>query len=281
MTNFFIKLFGALYIVVPQPVFEAGVPEVIIQAPAQEIEISTEISAESMLIFDIENNTELASNNPDQMRAMASLTKLMTALIILENHSLDEVVLINNNYAETEGSKAWFFKNEEITVENLLKALLIHSANDSALILAVYDAGSVDKFVQKMNIRAKNLGLKNTQFKNPHGLDAVGHYSSAHDLAFLSSFLLREKNSFFRRVVNTSQETIYSTDKSIIHKLDTTNDLLLENLSVYGVKTGTTDNAGQCLISLIKRRQKEYLIIVLGSEDRYLDTKLLINELPY
>lgn len=278
MTGFLVKIFGTIYLLNPQiaPVDSVSFD---IAPPPQYMEINADITADSMIIFDLENNSEIASKNPDKPHSIASLTKLMTALLILENHDLNETVEVTTDPSTIEGSKAWLLVGEELTVSSLMKALLIHSANDSAVALAIYDAGTTDAFVNKMNARAASLGLQNTHFKNPHGLDEEGHYSTARDLAFLSAFLLKKQNSFFRDTVNTKETTIYSTDSQISHKLETTNDLLKEDYPIFGLKTGTTDSAGQCLITLVKARNREYLIVILGSQDRYGDTRLILDQL--
>ena len=206
---------------------------------------------------------------------MASTTKVMTALIILENHDLDEVVTISRGSNYTEGSTMSLIEGEKITVEALLYGLLLKSGNDSAIALAKYHSGSVLAFVDEMNIRADELFLKNTHFQNPHGLDAVGHYSSADDLASLGKVALQLPK--FRQIVQTKEATVSSTNDEHTHFLQNTNQLLEQGWNVYGMKTGTTQNAGQCLLLLAEDSNgKEYIVVILGSTDRYRDAKSLL-----
>lgn len=278
MTTFFFKVFGTFFLLSPPAGIGTISLDLPVSAPPETRTVATaEITAGSILIFDLANNGEVFAQAADTERPIASLTKLMTALIILENHALDEVVKIPGGILTVEGKKAWLMENERITVENLLKILLISSANDAALALAIFDSGSEAAFVEKMNARATTLGLVHTHFQNSHGLDEEEHYSSARDLALLTAFLLRERRSVFREIINT-KEAVVSSVSGNVYPLETTNDLLYSDPYVFGVKTGTTDEAGECLISLIKRDGREILFVVLGSTARFRDTEVLTKE---
>ncbi|MCK5615952.1 D-alanyl-D-alanine carboxypeptidase, partial [Candidatus Pacearchaeota archaeon] len=162
------------------------------------------IEASAALLMDVDSGIVLYKKNPHLRLPMASLTKIMTAIIILENHNLNEVVTIEDNFdnfVEDEiGVRLWLKQYEKMTVENLLIGLMVPSAGDAALALAKYHSGSVEKFVEEMNERAKSLNLKNTKFTNPIGLDNIeNHYSSAFDLAILTKYAL--KNRTFSRIV--------------------------------------------------------------------------------
>jgi D-alanyl-D-alanine carboxypeptidase (penicillin-binding protein 5/6) len=258
------------------------------------IEITSDVSAESYAIFDAQTGSLIAGKKAEQKRAIASLTKLMTALLVMENYKPNELVTMSENEVwEMEPAKMYLLANETISLKNLMRGLLIPSANDAALAIAYYAAQeesekeveraqAIDYFAQKMTERAQMLGLKDTQFKNPHGLDAEGHYSTAHELALLGSYLLNRKDpvwdDFFRETIQISQMTVYSSDGAIDHELENTNDLLASSLPVFGMKTGTTDEAGQCLMTLLKTTNREIIIVVLGSEDRFSDTKSLAQE---
>ncbi|MCC7432302.1 D-alanyl-D-alanine carboxypeptidase, partial [Candidatus Peregrinibacteria bacterium] len=143
------------------------------------------IEAKSVLSLDLETGKVLFENGPDQELPMASLTKLMTALVILDNHDLNEIVTIDKRATQVEPAKIYLKAGEQFTIRDLFKGLFIKSANDVALALAYHDSQDLDTFVEKMNKKAQEIGLKNTQFKNPTGLDLEGQYSTANDLAIL------------------------------------------------------------------------------------------------
>ena len=238
------------------------------------------IGAKAALVMDYDTGLVMLSKNIYDPLPMASLTKIMTASIILESHKLDEVVTIDESYGamaeEDTGVKMWLQKYEKITVGDLLMGLLIPSAGDAALALAKYHSGSVEKFVEEMNKKAEILNLKNTHFVNPIGLDAEGHYSSARDLAILTKYALRNKD--FRRIVRISAASVTSTDGRITHQLAGTNYLLNSYLDIRGVKTGTTDAAGECLINLARSESgHDIIVVLLNSPDRFQENKGIID----
>lgn len=233
------------------------------------------ITAPAVLMADVESGQEIWSDNAHDARPMASLTKLMTALLILENHALSEVVTVPREAVVVEGAKMKLLSGEEMTVGDLLRGLLIPSGNDAAITLATYHSGSEAEFVEAMNRRAYFLGMENTHFENSHGLDENGHVSTPADMLLLARAVLQYP--VVRQIANTDRLTVTSTDGEIVHDLRTTNDLLSSPFPVFGLKTGTTDEAGQCLITLVRTGGKEILIIVLGSENRFADTKALLS----
>ncbi|MBN2095964.1 D-alanyl-D-alanine carboxypeptidase [Candidatus Peregrinibacteria bacterium] len=236
------------------------------------------VNARAALLMDLDSGILLYEKNARQTMPMASLTKIMTALIILENHDLDEVVTIEDNFNEMEelGVRIWLNQYEKITVNNLLTGLLVRSAGDAAIALATYHSGSVDAFVNEMNARAQALHLNQTHFTNPIGIDNPGHYSSAFDLAILTKQALRHPD--FRRIVRIPRATITSTDGEIVHEFESTNYLLESYLDIRGVKTGTTDEAGQSLINLAHHWSgKEVIVVLLDSPERFQESKRLID----
>lgn len=251
------------------------------------IPISTNLSAQmqagakAALLMDLDTGIILYEKNGYESLPMASLTKIMTAVLILGSHKLDEVVTVKDNFSgmtEDElGARAWLRQYEKITVENLLIALLVPSAGDAALALAKYHSGSVDTFVKEMNQKTKTLNLQNTNFTNPIGLDNASHYASAYDLAILTKYALR--NADFRRIVRMPNAAITSADGKIKHSFLGTDSLLKDSsIDVRGVKTGTTIAAGQCLINLAYNTNgKEIIVVLLGSSDRFTESKQLIN----
>jgi serine-type D-Ala-D-Ala carboxypeptidase (penicillin-binding protein 5/6) len=231
-------------------------------------------TAESILVMDVESHSSMYSRSEHVQRPIASITKLMTAYIILEENDPNAVVTVSTNAAETIGSSMRLVAGEEITVRDLLKGLLINSGNDAAFALAEYNAGSVDTFVQKMNDRADQLGMINTEYKNPTGLDANGAYSTAHDQALLATHLLGDDSI---RAITSVQSTEVTSLSGITHQLTSTN-LLLGQMGIKGLKTGRTQNAGECLITLAEGNNgQEVLTVVLASQNRFGDTKILVD----
>ncbi len=237
------------------------------------------IEASAALLMDVDSGIVLYKKNPHLRLPMASLTKIMTAILILENHNLNEVVTIEKDYTQIEelGVRIWLIQYEKMTIENLLIGLLIPSGGDAAMALAEYHSGSVEKFVEAMNKRAKSLNLKDTKFTNPIGLDNIeNHYSSVFDLAILTKHALRNRN--FSRIVQIPRATITSTDGEIKHQFEGTNYLLESYLDIRGVKTGTTDAAGQSLINLAHHwNGKRVIAVLLNSPERFQENKRLID----
>lgn len=248
--------------------------------------IAPVIEAEAAIVVDLKNGLILYEKNIHEQLHIASLTKLMTTTIVLEENDGSEVATISQNAAETDGTKIWLAAGEKITVENLLYAALIRSANDSAVALAEHNAGTVDAFVEKMNEKATEIGLYSTSFSNPTGLDEDemtdpddpknGNISTAYDLTLLGRYAYGK--SFVRRAVSKKELEIASTNEALSHKLESTNALLDSYLNVLGLKTGTTDNAGQCLIAIVQNEQgNDILTVVLNSPARFQETKVLAD----
>lgn len=235
-----------------------------------------DIEAKAALLMDYDTGIILYGKNIDEEMPMASLTKIMTAILILEHHSLYEVVTVNSSFNGLEGVRIWLKKGEQLTVGDLLEALLIPSAGDAAIALAEYHSGTVDNFVKEMNQRAKELNLTHTRYVNPIGLDAEGHYSSAGDLATLTKYALHFPA--FRGIVKMEGATIESVDGKTTHVLESTNYLLNSYLDIEGVKTGTTDEAGQSLINLARGEQgQEVIAVLLNSPSRFQENKSMID----
>lgn len=239
-------------------------------------DVAPVVDAKAALLMDYDTGLILFEENAQIPLPMASLTKIMTAILILENHELDEVVQIQSNFRGLEGVRIGLSQYEEMTVDNLLHALLIRSAGDAANALAEYHSGSVEAFVEAMNQRALELQLYNTHFANPVGLDDNGHHASAYDLAQLTRYAMRL--DVFRDIVKKSEATVSSTDGKFVYNFDSTNKLLGSYLNILGVKTGTTDAAGQSLINLARGSQgQEVIAIVLNSPDRFQENKSMLD----
>jgi len=238
--------------------------------------LEPDIQAKAALIMDYDTGIVLYEKNIHEALPMASLTKIMTAILILEDHDLWEVVTVESDFSELAGVRIWLKYMEKLTVGDLMKALLIRSAGDAAIALAEHHSGTVEDFVKAMNERAKELNLVHTNFVNPIGLDADGHYSSAYDLAILSKYALHLPA--FRAIVKLDEATISSVDGRFRHHFDSTNYLLNSYLDIQGVKTGTTDGAGQSLINLARNdRGHEVIAVLLNSPSRFQENKSMID----
>jgi len=230
-------------------------------------------SAKSVAIYDVKSNIALFENNANEKLLIASLTKLATAGVILKKHSLDETVNVANIPALTPETMG-LFNGESISVLDLLHGLLIGSANDAAYALAHYSSGSVQNFVDEMNQFARDLKLSNTHFTNPAGFDDAGNYSTARDLSQLTRYLL--KNKTFREIVSKKEYRALSNDQKTVHNIKSTN-LLLGNQEIFGVKTGKTPLAGECLVALSKKGENEILTVVINAPDRFGETQRMIK----
>lgn len=248
-----------------------GIERVTIAAPSPLKNTLTvpPLSASGVLLIDAESGEELFAIGADTPRPMGSLTKIMTALLVLERHKLSESVTIPPIAENIGGSRIHVAAGERFSVGDLLKALLLPSANDVAYALAVFDSGNLAAFNRSMNERATQLGLKNTHFANPAGLDNDEQYSTPRDLAWLTLAALRRPA--FRDIIGTRTARISAHDGRMF-ELKNTNELLHYNEDVSGVKTGTTDRAGECLIVLFTKERRSYLLVLLGSRERYTDS---------
>lgn len=230
------------------------------------------LNAKSAILIEASTGRVLYEKNAEDRCAMASTTKIMTALVVIETGNLQDVVTISKHAASTTGSTIHLQIGEQITVNDLLYGLLLSSGNDAAVALAEHIAGSEEAFLECMNQKAVSLGLTNTHFATVHGLDHKDHYSTAYDMATLASVCM--KNETFRRIVSTTE--IHISQRT----LRNTNDLLFTYAGATGLKTGYTDGAGRCLIASAKRDGMELIAVVLGCESkttRFSDSRKLLD----
>lgn len=204
---------------------------------------------------------ELWARDSEARRAMASTTKIMTAVVVIEHGGLDDLVTVDKPVLKVGESTMGLRAGERITVRNLLEGMLIQSGNDAAMALAIHVGGSVDGFVKLMNEKAKRLDLVNTHYLNPHGLDVPGHYISAQDLSSLTLYAMRMPE--FRRIVGIYQTRVVT--EKYTHVLTSHNLMLKQYEGSEGVKTGWTDEAGYCIVSAAKRGDVELVATVLGA----------------
>jgi D-alanyl-D-alanine carboxypeptidase (penicillin-binding protein 5/6) len=238
-----------------------------------------EVSATAAILIDSQTGAVIFSKQPDERLPMASTTKIMTSILVLESLDLDQRVVVPRSAAGTAGSLAGLVYGEVLTVEQLMYAMLIPSGNDAALTLAVKTSGSVQAFVNKMNEKAEEMGLANTHFANPNGLHLEDHYSSARDLATMAQYAMR--NPTFRRVVDTPEyELPYPGEDQGVRKFKNGNVLLKEYPWVNGAKTGSTPYAGYCMVASGSRDGVSLIAVLLGDADddtRWKETKALLN----
>lgn len=273
-------LFGMLS-PVSTPLPAGAFPEVPMVASLPSVSgllVSEEFSASGAIVVDILSGRELFTLAAGKRQAVGSLAKLMTAIVILEEHSLSEIVVVPQSVVLVEGHVAGLRPGEHYTVRDLLNALLIASANDAAHTLAIYHSGGTALFAEAMNERAFVLGLYETHFDNPIGFDSAEQYSTPRELAWLSLYAL--KNDLIASIASKKTETIRDRTTGRIVTLLNTNHLLFSHPSrFFGLKTGTTALAGQCLISLVYDQGRFFLFVVLKSADRYRDTLRLLDSL--
>ncbi len=246
-------------------------------APSSEaIEIVGHLSASGVVIYDAQSGQKLYAKQARIQRPMASLTKLMTALLIVENHALDEMVTVPRSVVDVMGNKAYIEPGKHFSIGDLLSALLINSANDAAITLAQYHSGSVSAFVGEMNARALQLGMTGTSFRNPAGLDHPAHWSTPQDIAGLTMFSMRYEAIASR--LSSSGERITSREGDRI-QLYHTHALLHEVSPVLAGKTGTTTDAGQCLMSVVEGVDQQYIVVLFNSNQRYKDMRTVLSSL--
>lgn len=234
------------------------------------------INARHAIILDRNSKTVLYGKKEEEICKMASTTKIMTAIVVIENVNLKDTVTVSSKAARTGGSRLGLSTNNTITVENLLYGLMMRSGNDAAVALAEYVGGNVEGFAEMMNKKSNELNLKSTHFVTPHGLDNDDHFTTAYDLALLTDYAL--KNEIFSKIVKTKTYTI--TLNGYPKTLSNTNELLGNLNGVYGVKTGFTNGANRCLVTSCKRGDLDIICVVLGCDtkkDRTRDSIKLIN----
>ncbi|MCL6634464.1 MAG: D-alanyl-D-alanine carboxypeptidase [Peptococcaceae bacterium] len=223
-----------------------------------------EIVGEAAVLMDIKNGQVLYEKNLHQKIYPASTTKTLTAVVALENGRLDDLVTIQKEDCNIEGSAIGLQEGERITMEDLLYALMLNSGNDTAVAIARHVGGSVENFVRMMNEKAAELGALNTHFNNPNGLPDPDHYSTAYDMALISRYAML--NPEFRKIVSTKVKTIHRDDPEAQTFLENHNRLLWRYEGAIGVKTGYTVEARQCLVAAAGRQGRELLSVVMKSE---------------
>lgn len=235
------------------------------------------LNSKSAIIYDRETKKVIWGKNEKQKRPMASTTKIMTSIVVLENANLKDTVIISKKAANTGGSCLKVNTGDKVTVNDLLYGLMLRSGNDTAVALAEHVGGSVEGFINLMNKKAEELQLKNTHFVTPHGLDDDEHYTTAYELAVITDYAL--KNEKFAQIVNTKTCTI--NINGMPRQIANTNELLGNLNGVNGVKTGFTGNAMRCLVTSCTRNGNQIITVVLGADTKSKRTEDSIKLIEY
>ena len=239
---------------------------------AQEI---PSVSAKSAILIDANSAEVLAAKNERERMGMASTTKIITALTVLSLADKDETVTVTKEAVGTEGSSVYLCEGEKLTVEQLLYALLLSSANDAAIALAIHCSGSVDSFADKMNTAVADMGLEDTHLTNPHGLYDDDHYTTAYDLAIITREAM--KNELLSDIFATYKATIPFCGENDKRLVVNHNKMLRTYEGAIGVKTGFTKKTGRCLVSAAERDGLTLICVTLNAPDDWRDHTALLN----
>ena len=228
------------------------------------------VSAKRAFVLDAVSSRVLYERNPDERSLIASTTKIMTALIVCEQCNVLDRMRIPKEAVGIEGSSMYLQEGEVLTLQELLYGLMLQSGNDAAVALAIYCGGTVEGFAELMNDKARNLGLRDTHFENPNGLDSPGHYSTARDLAKLSAYAM--ENPIFRKTVSTKSLMVGQ------RYLTNHNKLLWRVEGADGVKTGFTKAAGRILVSSAERNNRRLIAVTMDAPDDWNDHASMLEE---
>ena len=248
-----------------------------IEVTASNVSELPKTNSRRYIVYDRISKSMIIGKNEDVKSAMASTTKIMTTIVILEKADLNEKVTVSAKAGGTGGSRLGLKRGDKASVRDLLYGLMLRSGNDAAVALAEHVGGSVKGFAELMNEKAIELGLTNTHFVTPHGLDDANHYTTALELAKLTDYAM--DNETFAKIVGTKSTTIYINNQS--RQINNTNEILGVLNGVVGVKTGFTNNAGRCLVTETKRNNMDIITIVLGADTKKDRTKDSVNLIEY
>ncbi len=242
---------------------------------SKSIAAPTNNSANAATVIDVSSGRILYEKNADQQLSIASLTKIMTAIVAIEVGELKDKVKASKNAVRTEGSSIYLREDEELSLEDLLYGLMLRSGNDAAVAIAEHVGGSVEGFAYLMNEKANYIGLTSSHFVNPHGLDHRDHYSSARDLAILTAYALKDPT--FQKIVSTQVKTAplegYDWDRKWFNK----NKMLRFYDGADGVKTGYTKIAKRCLVSSATRDGRQVVVVVINDGNDWNDSAKLLD----
>jgi len=231
--------------------------------------------AAASILIESKSGAILYAKNVDQRRAPASTTKIMTAIVALERGDLRKIITVSRRAAGTGGSSIWLRPGDRLSLKELLEGVMLNSGNDGSMAVAEGVAGSIENFTELMNMKAKEIGALNTNFRNPHGLRAPSHYTTALDLALMARYGL--VNRSFADLVKKKTATLEWEEGRKSAEISNTNRLLWYLEGADGVKTGTTNEAGHCLVASATRDHKQLIAVVLNSGDRWGDCRRLLE----
>lgn len=241
------------------------------------IEDDLTLNSRIAVAYDRKSGNVIWGKNENKRTAMASTTKIMTAIVLIENADLNQTITISAKAGGTGGSRLGLKKDDKISLNDLLYGLMLKSGNDAAVAIAETVGGSVEGFAELMNSKAQELGLKNTHYVTPHGLDNPDHYTTAYELAKLADYAM--KNEIFSKVVGTKNYTV--TINGYPKAISNTNELLGYLNGVNGVKTGFTNNAGRCLVTSVNRDGFEIISVVLQADTKKMRTLDSVKLIEY
>ncbi len=227
-------------------------------------------SATSSILMDMDSGRIIYENNSHEVRSVASISKIMTAILAIESKKLDKTVKVSDVVLEAYGSGIYIKPGEKLTLQDLVYGLMLRSGNDAALMIAEYVSGSVPKFVEKMNQKAQEIGMKQTTFHNPSGLDEedeVGNFSTAYDMAILTSYAM--KNKTYQKIVGTKKYTLKTNKNTYVWY--NKNKLLTNYENTTGGKTGFTKKARRTLVSTASKDQLNFVVVTLNDGNDFQD----------
>ena len=237
--------------------------------------VAPSISAKSAILIEVSSGNVIFSKNADEILPMASTTKIMTALVALESCDVSKEISVSPEAIGVEGSSIYLYPEERLTLEDLLYAMLLESANDAAAAIAIEVGESIEGFADMMNKKADELGLTHTHFDNPHGLDSETHYTTAHELAIIARAAY--SNQKFREIVSTYKKTIPLNETEGVRLLINHNKLLKSYEGSTGIKTGFTKKSGRCLVSAAERDGLEFIAVTLNAPDDWQDHTAMLD----
>ncbi len=236
---------------------------------------SLSVSAKSAILIEAVSGEVIYSKNPDERLPMASTTKIMTALLAIESCDISKTVSVSPEAVGVEGSSVYLYPGERLTLEDLLYAMMLESANDAAAAIAIEVGGSVENFAEMMNKKALEMGLKDTHFNNPHGLDGETHYTTARELAMITRRAF--SNETFRKIASTRKKTIPLNETQGVRMLVNHNKLLKNYDGAVGVKTGFTKKSGRCLVSAAERDGLTLIAVTLSAPNDWQDHTSMLD----
>lgn len=241
------------------------------QIPAEGIEVS----AASAIVMSADSGEIFFEKDAHKKRSMASTTKIMTAVIALESDKTEDVVKVNSKMVAVEGTSMGLKSGDRITLKNLIKGMMLLSGNDSANAIALYLAGSAENFAEMMNEKAKKIGMEETNFVTASGLDDEEHYTTAYDMALLTSYAM--KNPDFRDIVSLSKGQVEYISPHAIYTYYNHNKFLSMYEGACGVKTGFTKKSGRCLVTAVERDGNRLICVTLNAGDDWNDHKKIYD----